>query len=82
MDYGSALTAMRNGACVARSGWNGKAMWIARCSISQGRFPSPSGDIDADFLPFTVMRTAQGQFIPWLCSQADADAMDWQIVTD
>lgn len=28
MDFGSAITAMRNGARVARPGWNGKGMWL------------------------------------------------------
>lgn len=29
MNFGQALEALKQGACVARAGWNGKGMWIA-----------------------------------------------------
>ena len=31
-------------------------------------------------LPFIVMRTVQGEFVPWLASQTDILAMDWHII--
>lgn len=31
------------------------------------------------FLPYLVMRTAQGDFVPWLASQTDILADDWRI---
>jgi hypothetical protein len=30
MDFGSALKAARDGKRIARSGWNGKGMWVAQ----------------------------------------------------
>lgn len=29
--------------------------------------------------PYVYMKTAQGGLIPWLCSQADLLATDWEI---
>jgi hypothetical protein len=31
-------------------------------------------------LPYVMMRTAGGEFVPWLCSQTDLLAIDWGIV--
>jgi hypothetical protein len=33
-------------------------------------------------LPYVYMFTAQGDLIPWLCSQADLLARDWQVVIE
>ncbi len=33
-----------------------------------------------DYHPHIDMRTADGQIVPWLCSQTDMLADDWQIV--
>ena len=29
--------------------------------------------------PYVVMYTAQGEIVPWLCSQTDLLAVDWEI---
>ena len=76
-DIGWAVKQMHHGDQVRRAGWNGKGMllvlvknwgWgdIALC---------PGGDN----LPFIMMQTAQGDFVPWLCSQTDILALDWEI---
>ena len=79
MDFGNALTAMMNGEKVARSGWNGKGMFI---------FIVPAGwefmcDIEGVELiptePFVCMKTAQDNLIPWVASQADMLAIDWEV---
>lgn len=31
-------------------------------------------------LPYVFMRTAQNDFVPWLCSQTDLLANDWEVV--
>jgi hypothetical protein len=31
-------------------------------------------------LPYVYMSTAQGDLVPWLCSQTDLLATDWEIV--
>ena len=68
---GSAITAMRAGQRVRRAGWNGKGMWIAL------QLPDANSKMTE---PYVYMRTAQGGLIPWLCSQADLLAADWEIV--
>jgi hypothetical protein len=38
----------------------------------------PEGTV-CKFLPYVMMRTAGGEFVPWLCSQTDLLAYDWEI---
>lgn len=91
MDFGQALAALKLGSQVSRAGWNGKGMWLAY----QPGYPSgiainantakatrlPEGTI-CKFLPYIMMRTAGGEFVPWLASQADVLAEDWTILVD
>jgi hypothetical protein len=73
MTIGEAVDAMRHGDKVARAGWNGKNMWLAL------QEPDKHSKMT---LPYVYMRTAQGDLIPWLCSQSDLLAGDWEIVHD
>jgi len=72
---GEAVEAMHNGQRVRRAGWNGKGMHLE--IVKNGRFAHPSDTRDLE--PFVVMFTAQKNFVPWLCSQADLLATDWEI---
>lgn len=92
MSFGEAIRSMRNGFKVARSGWNGKDMWIA---LGKGA-PKLSADMFwnqhsrqhainnggyANVDPYIIMKTAsQSICIGWLASQADILADDWSIV--
>lgn len=70
-DIGWAVEQMREGKLVRRAGWNGKGMWIA--------LQTPSY-VEPDMTePYVYMKTAQGGKIPWLCSQADLLATDWEL---
>lgn len=71
MDFGNALNALKSGHSVARSGWNGKGMWL--------RLQRPD-DNSKMTLPYIYMSTAQGDLVPWLASQTDMLADDWEIV--
>lgn len=55
----------------ARKGWNGKGMWIARQS------PTPDSKMT---LPYLYMKTADEHLVPWLISQTDALASDWELL--
>ena len=68
MNFSVALDVMKDGHRVCRSGWNGKGMWIAI------QFPDEHSKMTK---PYVYMFTAQGDLIPWLCSQADMMADDW-----
>lgn len=80
---GEAVKEMRNGHRVQRAGWNGKGVHVEL--VTTGRFTrrAPTLEATAEDLPLephVVMLTAQGTLIPWLCSQADLLAVDWQVV--
>ena len=69
---GQAVKEMRNGNKVSRSGWNGKGMWL------QLQVPDDHSKMT---LPYVYMHTAQGDLVPWLCSQTDLLAVDWSVVS-
>lgn len=91
MDFSQALQCLKEGLRVQRSGWNGKGMYVA---LQKG-YPSgvainrntaeatglPEGTV-CKFLPYLMMKTAQNEFVPWLISQTDALAEDWQLYKD
>ena len=81
-----ALGCLKRGARVCRAGWNGKGMWI----VLQKAYPEgipinkntaeatklPEGEVHK-FLPYIMMKTVDGSFVPWLASQTDLLAEDW-----
>lgn len=68
---GQAVKEMQNGERVARAGWNGKGMWIAL------QVPDEHSKMG---LPYVYMKTVDEQLVPWVCSQADLLAIDWDVV--
>ncbi len=68
---GWAVTQLKDGKRVARSGWNGKGMWI--------ELQNPGAQSKMT-LPYVYMKTVQGDLVPWLCSQSDLLALDWEFV--
>ena len=72
MSFSSALVAMKEGK-VARTGWNGKGCGSICLSHREAYLSRPLAD-------HIMMATADGKFVPWLCSQTDALANDWTIV--
>lgn len=78
MNFGGAVEMMKAGRKVARSGWNGKGMWLMLVQNYQVGFdPSVLG---RKLLPWIGMKTADDSFVPWLASQTDVLAEDWEIV--
>lgn len=67
---GWAIKEMRDGNKVCRKGWNGKNMYLAL------QIPDTHSKMT---LPYVYMYTAQGDLVPWLCSQTDLLAIDWQL---
>lgn len=90
-DFGWALAQMREGRAVFRSGWNGKGMWLG-IALPPQKENEPPGYWDAwrahgSFLnddvmdlPYIYMRTATMLIVPWLASQTDMLAEDWDAV--
>jgi hypothetical protein len=91
MDYSEALTALKNGHRVARSGWNGKGMWIALTpgsTIANENARNGAALILAKDRPGDIvinghidMKAADGSIVVgWLASQTDMLAADWGII--
>lgn len=81
MDFGAAIRALKAGKRVARRGWNGKGMWLILVPASDwSASVGPSYVAGAHRLPWIGMKTADGGLVPWLASQTDMLAEDWQEV--
>jgi hypothetical protein len=68
-DIGDAIQEMREGGKVRRAGWNGKGMWLA--------LQTPDANSKMS-LPYIFMSTVTGDLVPWLASQTDLLADDWE----
>ena len=81
-DFGWAVRAMSGGKKVSREGWNGKGMFIFLIAGECWEFTTDIEGVEDDkkTLPFFCMKTADDKLVPWLCSQTDAAADDWNIV--
>lgn len=86
MDFSSALSEVKQGKKVARSGWNGKAMFIFLVPGSTFEVNRPpllgiyEEGTKIKYLPHIDMKTVDGSIVPWLASQTDMLAEDWGIV--
>ena len=85
-DFSTALALLKMGFCVARSGWNGKNMFVYRVDGSQftvNRPPLsyllPEGT-EINYRPHFDMKYADGTYGVWVASHSDIDADDWHIV--
>lgn len=86
MDFGNALNALKLGNKVARTGWNGKGMFlflVPGSTFQVSRPPLlgiyPEGTM-IDYHAHVDMKTADGKIVPWLCSQTDMLADDWEVL--
>jgi hypothetical protein len=86
MNFGQALEALKRGEKVSREGWNGKGMFlflVPGSTFEVSRLPLlgiyPAGTV-INYHAHVDMKTAQGDVVPWLCSQTDMLAEDWGIV--
>lgn len=77
MDFSTALIHLKNGHKVARRGWNGKGLWL------ELQLPDAHSKMT---LPYVFMSypndsvNTPGARVPWLCSQTDMLADDWETV--
>ncbi len=89
MDFSDALIACKAGSKITRAGWNGPGQYV----VHQKGYPDgiainantaeatgiPQGTV-CKFAPYLMIRNAQGVFVPWLASQGDLLAVDWEPV--
>jgi len=69
MDFGQAIRELKQGERVTREGWNGKNQWL------ELQVPDEHSKMT---LPYIFIKTVQGDRVPWLASQTDILAEDWQ----
>ena len=87
MDFSDALKLVKKGHRLARSGWNGKGMFVflvAGSNFKVNREPLKSimGEgTEVTYQPHIDMKTADGSVVPWLASQSDLMADDWEVVS-
>lgn len=93
MNFGQAIEHLKAGRKVARSGWNGKGMWlilVPGTPTAQLREGTPyadalQGETTCEILPHIDMWTTNSEgrraFLPgWLASQTDMLSEDWALV--
>jgi hypothetical protein len=67
---GWAIEQMQSGRRVTRTGWNGRGQWLA--------LQTPDANSKMT-LPYIYMRTVQDALVPWIASQTDLLATDWEL---
>lgn len=84
--FGEVIAGLKLGKRFARTGWNGKHMWIVLVpgtvglKVNEGAPLAKAGlpiGLEFNYLPHIDMWTAQGELVPWLASQSDMLAEDW-----
>ena len=84
--FDQVVIGLKEGRRFAREGWNGKGMFIfyvpgSTFKVNREPLLSILGEgTEVQYHGHVDMKTAQGYVVPWLCSQADMMAEDWQEV--
>lgn len=82
MDFGNAIIALKKGKSLYRKGWNGKGICIRLMKASD------SLDMTQDYIYIdttglkTDNRDAPKSRVPWLASQTDLLANDWEVFNE
>jgi hypothetical protein len=85
-NFSQALNHIKEGDKVARSGWNGKGMFLFLVQGSTFKVNRPpllgiyEEGTEVNYHAHIDMKTADGQVVPWLASQTDLLAEDWVIL--
>jgi hypothetical protein len=86
MTFGHAVEAAKKGMKIARRGWNGKGMFVFLVPGSEFKVNRPpllgmyEEGTPIKYHAHLDMKAADGQVVPWLASQSDVLAEDWEIV--
>lgn len=86
MNFSQALEEIKGGNRVSRSGWNGKGMFVflvngSKFTVNREPLLSIMGEgTEVKYHAHIDLKTADGQVVPWICSQTDMLAEDWVVV--
>ena len=73
VNFGDVLDALKSGHKANRRGWNGKGQHL------ELQIPDRNSKMS---LPYIYITTVQGDLVPWIASQTDLLAEDWEIYSD
>lgn len=80
MNFGQAISAMKEGEKVARKGWNGKGIFVElQTPDVNSKMTSPYIFIDTTGLQTDNLDAPKSR-VPWLASQTDMLAEDWSVI--
>ncbi|HCR0680669.1 TPA: DUF2829 domain-containing protein [Klebsiella aerogenes] len=84
MNFGEALSALKDGKKVFRSGWNGanQFAWHVPAGEYPARMEAIKGFFPDDKVPYAAyfaLKNAQGKVVPWVPSVGDILAEDWRV---
>lgn len=77
MNFGKALEALKVGGKVTRTGWNGSNLWL------ELQIPDTYSKMTLPYIYINYPENAKntpGAKVPWLASQTDMLAEDWEVV--
>ena len=86
LNFSEVLDLIKMGKKAKRKGWNGMDMFIFLVGGSTFKVNRPpllgiyEEGTEINYHPHIDMRTADGMIVPWLCSQTDMLACDWEIL--
>lgn len=80
MNFGQALIELKNGNKVKRKGWNGDGVFLAlQVPDKNSKMTQPYIYIDTLGLKTNNPNAPKGR-VPWLASQTDMLAEDWEVI--
>lgn len=86
LTFGEVLALIKGGRKAARAGWNGKGMFVFLVPGSTflvnrppllGIYPEGT---EINYRSHIDMKAADGTVVPWVASQTDVLAEDWELV--
>ena len=86
LTFSEALMALKDNKKVRRTGWNGKGMFIFLVPGSTFKVNRPPllgiypEGTEINYCPHIDMKTADDKIVPWLASQTDVLADDWEML--
>lgn len=85
MDFSQALLHLKSEKAVKRAGWNASDQYVylvpaasykAQTGIAKAEFGE---DAEVPYGAYLAIKTVQGNVVPWLASQTDLLATDWEL---
>lgn len=69
MNFSQALEMLKDGYCICRHGWNASGMYLDL------QYPDEHSKMRK---PYIFMSPVDGELVPWVASQTDLLAEDWE----